>query len=424
MFGAIGACHASAQRGTPDPAFENVPFDQWLTQEGQTHFHWSVKVAHAELSFHQRLTSSIDIQLDGQDLDSRRHDGELLLLIQITDPEGIRYQEHGSIDLSKLDVNVKEANLNYSQSAFFLPGEYQLAVGVLDKKTGDHNTIQSQFHIAPSPNGFLREAWQSLPAVEFLGNDVSPQSWYLPYIKGHLQWASALHSPAQVNVIMNVAPSVPVYGSRRAPSSDLPALLPSLKVITQTGSASISEHVALLDLSRRHTVFDQTEVTDLDWHRLKASLEEANTASIDLHSLSGRQEEAQYFVSEVRRLLRASTDKPCVLVILTKPVSFDSGEDLEKISLEALPSCRVIYIRYHPAPEEMRPMGTRMGGRGGRRSPMNGPMMRPSQEPFDQLAATLKPLSPKVIDVESPEQMTKALSEIQKALLKSDESSR
>lgn len=96
-----------------DPEFENIPFDHWLTEQNQPHFHWSVKVAHAELSFHQRLISSIDVQLDGQDLDTRRHDGELLLLIQITDAAGIRYQEHGSIDLSKLDVNVKDANLNY-----------------------------------------------------------------------------------------------------------------------------------------------------------------------------------------------------------------------------------------------------------------------------------------------------------------------
>jgi hypothetical protein len=45
---------------------------------------------------------------------------------------------------------------------------------------------------------------------------------------------------------------------------------------------------------------------------------------------------------------------------------------------------------------------------------------RPLQD-FDQLEATLKPLSPKVFDVETPEQMTRAIAEIEKALLTSGE---
>jgi hypothetical protein len=173
----------------------------------------------------------------------------------------------------------------------------------------------------------------------------------------------------------------------------------------------------LLDLSRRKTVFDQSEVQDLDWPRLKTSLGEANTASIDIHSLSDRHEDAQFFVSEVRRLLRAGEDKPCVLVVLTRPVAFDSGEDLDPISLEALPACRVFYIRYHIAPQFVR-VGPQMGMRGRRSRMGNDPMMggRNPQEVFDQLERTLKPLSPKVMDVETPAQVTKALAEIEKAL--------
>jgi hypothetical protein len=124
----------------------------------------------------------------------------------------------------------------------------------------------------------------------------------------------------------------------------------------------------------------------------------------------------------VRKVLRASDkpDKPCVLVVLTNPVAFDSGEDLAPISLEALPACRVIYIRYHAPAERVRPVD-RMGGRG-RGGRMGGGMGRTqrSQEIIDQLEATLKPLSPKVFDVETPEQMTKALAEIEKALLASN----
>jgi hypothetical protein len=54
-----------------------------------------------------------------------------------------------SIDLSKLDENIKAANLEYSQRAFLLPGEYRLAVAILDTATGEHSTRQAQFRVAP-----------------------------------------------------------------------------------------------------------------------------------------------------------------------------------------------------------------------------------------------------------------------------------
>jgi hypothetical protein len=50
---------------------------------------------------------------------------------------------------------------------------------------------------------------------------------------------------------------------------------------------------------------------------------------------------------------------------------------------------------------------------------MGGPMTRnrPPEDVVDQLEATLKPLRPKVFDVETPEQTTRALAEIEKSLL-------
>jgi hypothetical protein len=420
LLSAAFVAQPSGQHGTLDPAFEKVPFDQWLGERDQARFRWTARVSRAELSFHQRLMARVEIRLDGRDLETRRGDGKLVFLIQITDRDETRYQDHGSIELGKLDENIKAANLEYSPRAFFLPGDYRLAVAILDTATGEHSTRQAQFRVAPPQHDLLRDAWRDLPPVEFIGNQESPDSWYLPDIHGRLQWAASVHSPARVNVILNVAPSLPAPGSRRTQSGDLAALLPTLKAISQTGSSSLSAHVELLDLARRRTVFHQDEVHDLDWPRLKAALGEANTASIDVHSLSERHRDAQFFVSRVRSLLRAS-EEPCVLVVLTKPVAFESGEDLEPVSLEALPTCRVVYIRYRAPLQPGPPLGRQMGRRGGGPR-MGGPMTRnqPPQDVVDQLEATLKPLSPKVFDVERPEQMTRALAEIEKTLLTSD----
>jgi hypothetical protein len=417
LSAALVASQASDKRGALDPAFEKIPFDQWLGERGQPHLRWTAKATRAELSFHQRLVVRVEIAVDGRDLETRRGNGELMMFVQITDGDGTRYQNHHSVELNKLTENVKAANLDSSFQAFILPGDYRLAAAIQDTATGEHSTIQAKFRVAPPQEDLLRDAWRHLPPVEFIGKEESPDSWYLPAILGRLEWAAAVHSPARLNIILNVASSVPAPGSRPSPSGEMAALLPTLKAFSETGSSSVSEHVEVLDLARRRAAFHQDEVNSLDWPGLKASLGEANTASIDVHSLSERHHDAQFFVSEVRRLLRAS-DKPCVLVVLTKPVAFESGEDLEPVSLEALPACRVIYIRYSAPTERVRPFDPRMGGRG-RGGRMGGPMSRGQISPsaLDQLEATLKPLNPKVFDVGSPEQMTKSLVEIERALL-------
>ncbi len=405
---ASAALHAS---GIADPAFSRIPFDDWLTQHTDSHIHWTAAVAHAQLSFHQRLISQIEVAVDGRDLEARRKDGELVSFFQITDREGTRYQGHGAIQLSKLDENIKAASVQSDQRAFFLPGEYQLAVVLFDTGTKEHTAIQTKFRISGASSAFLSDAWKGLPSVEFIMDKESPDSWYLPDIQGQLDWGRNVQDAIHLDVLLNVLPA-----SRRTPSEGLPALLPTLKVLVQGGP--FSEQTELLDLSRQKAVF-QSDAKDLEWPKLKAALGDSNTASIDVHSLSQQHQEAQFFISQVRRLLRAAEgtgNKPVVLVILSTAVAFESGEDLSPISLESLPSCRVFYIRYRAAPERgLNPYAPQMGGRG-RGMRMGGPMGRRPVElnVIDQLEATLKPLNPKLFDVETAEEITRALAEIQK----------
>ncbi len=413
----------AAQRGALDPAFERIPFDRWLSEPGQASFRWTASVSRAELSFHQRLMARLDVRVDGRDLQNRRGHGQLVFFIQFADRDGIRYQDDGAVELSQLDKNVKATDLEYSLPAFFLPGEYRFAIAILDTATGEHSTRQGQFRVpGPRHDNFLMEWWRDLPPVELIGKEAPADDSYLPGIHGRLQWAAAVHSPSRLDVVLTAAPSLRPPGLHST-EGDLSALVPTLKVLSETGSPSVSEEVELLDLARRRSVFHQSEVHDLDWRGLKASLTEANTASIDVHSLSDRHRGAQFFVSQLRRVLRAS-QPPSVLVVLSKPIIFESGEDLEPISLEGLPACRVVYIRYGAPAPFLRAFDRGMHGRG--LGPMSGPipdaagggpMGRISAQVVDQLEPTLKPLNPKVFDVETPEQMTKALAEVEQLLL-------
>jgi hypothetical protein len=403
----------SSQQGKLDPAFDSIPFDQWLSERPQSSLRVSVSVSHPELTFHQRLEASVQLEVDGKDLENRRR-GELIFYVQITARDGSRYRNHGSLDLTKLDENIKAANIQYSYRAFFLPGDYNLAIAIVDSGSSDRTVSQGHFRIAALPQDTFAAEWRDLPPVEFISVAESPDSWYLPNVKGRLQWAGSELKPTRLNIILTIAPSVTLPGSRATPSGGLPALIPTLKVLSQPASPALSESLEVLDITRHRAVFKQEEMRGLDWRGMKRSLGEANTASIDVGSLADSHHDAQFFVSEVRRLLRDSP-QPCELVVLSTSIAFAAGEDLEPISLEALPPCKVTYIRYH-APRPAVNMFDRPPGRFGRGGRMDGPIARPRSTPeaIDKLAATLKPLNPKVIDVDSPEEMNHALSEIQK----------
>lgn len=405
-----------AQSGSKlDPAFKDVPFDQWQGEQ-QAKFKWSARIGRPELTFHLRLEAMIGFTVDGRELETRRNDQQLLLLFQITDSSQNRYQGHAELDLTKLDKNVKAAELQYVQRAFLLPGDYDLAAALVDKASGEHAILREHFKVTWPTSGFLSEAWGKLPPVEYIRDEPSPDGWYLPDIRGQLRWAETLEEHKRLNVLLNIAESAPAFGTRKTPGEGLQVLLPTLKAFGESGSEQLEERTEVLDLARHKTVFhgDVAE-SGLDWSSLKAGLGDANTASIDVHALADRQQDAQFFVGEVRKVLRAS-DKPSVLVVLATPVAFEKGQDLDPISLESLPACRVFYIRYEGdfrGAMERNPQQN-MGMR--RRGGMGMGRGEVPHAPIDQLENTLKPLNPKVFDVQTPDQLVHAFIEIRKAI--------
>jgi hypothetical protein len=101
-------------------------------------------------------------------------------------------------------------------------------------------------------------------------------------------------------------------------------------------------------------------------------------------------------------------------------MEFLPGEDLRPIEADRPADCPVFYIRYYPPVprREVVYAGRRGGfgrGMGGGRSGMEGPagqMRAERSDTVDQLEKTLKPVSPRVFDVSTPEEMRKALAEI------------
>jgi hypothetical protein len=415
---------AGTGAGWPDPEFEKVPFGQWLSGGPQTSLRWSERVLPVILSVHQRQLARIQVQLDGAEAAKRRGEGELIFYFQLTDTQGRIYQDHTSYDLEKVEVGLKSQDLVCTESVFVLPGDYSVAVAIYNTATKEHSIKKDKLHVAPLKTDPLPDAWRNLPAAEFVEPTDPPDRWFLPRIQGKLNLPLAPRHPLRIDVVANLTPSEVGGRSFGVQDRNFSFLFPSLKVISQVEAVDSTMNVSLLDISRRKVVFKQPAEGGLDWERIKSGLSNATSASIDVKSLADRRHNAAFFVKEIARRVAPTQDgeePPRVVIVLSGPMVFGTDQDLQGIELRRPPDARVYYIRLQtvqsirPLPDEQ-PYGRRRFGGGGSfpgRERRPDEVVEPPLNPrADQLEPMLKPLDPRLFEVNNADQFRKALAAI------------
>ena len=400
-----------APRDGLDRAFADLPFEQWLAGGQQARIVWGVSVSRPHLSAHQRLRAEVDVRVDGAELARRRGEGQLLILVQISDHQGRRYQNHMSMDLAKTEAGVSKQDVISTFTAFVTPGDYRVTAALYDTASHEHCLKQLRLDVPPLRNDPLPGAWLDLPAVEYLPVADPPDSWYLPSL-ACLRLPMKARSPVDIDLIVNLTPSESATHAPEMRTLNLSVLVPALKVISEVNAPGVRLNAELLDLSRQHVVFHQNDVHVLDWAAMRTALAPSQAATIDLQSLERHRQSAAFFVAEVARIIAATRGQPRhALIVLSGPLTFGTKVDLDPIAIDPPPDCRVFYIRYHsfqtaPAPG---PSVTGPPHRWSSRRWGDFPGADPQALQFDQLESTLKPLAPQLFDVDSPEAFRKAL---------------
>jgi hypothetical protein len=403
LFIGFAASRLLAEGGFSDPAFSQIPFDQWLSQPDNSHMHWSARVSETELSAHQRLTARVFVEVDGAELAKRRGAGQFLVLVQVNDEKGQTWQNHQEVDLEHIEAGIKSSDAVFSQLFFALPGDYRVAIAIFATATEEHSILKRKLHVSALRNDPLPDAWRDLPAVEFFSPSMPPDNWYLPSIEGKLHLAVATHEPVHVSLVVNLTAAERLTGSARVQNRNWSVLLPATKVLSQVDWGNATFSLALLDLSRRRVTYQQGDTQELDWSKAGASLLEVNPGVIDVKSLENRKHSAQFFLDEIRRRIGKSKGSP-VVIVLSSAVEFEPGQEIRPLTLDTSSGARVFYIRYQPL----------MPVTFSRRPRPNGTLAaRPEfVAPIDQLAPLLKPLDPRLFEVATPEQFRKALAAI------------
>jgi hypothetical protein len=359
--------------------------------------------------------------MDGNELARRRGKGQLLMLVQLHDREGHVYQTHQSVDLQLVKEDTGSSNVFYRQAVFLTPGDYQISVAIFYTATGEHSAKQIPLHVSPLKNDALPASWQDLPAVEIPNAIGSPDDLFLPNVTGRLFLPVKTRRPVRIELMLNASPvsAGEPSGMEQSSNKSLAGLIPALKAMAFMDARNGTLNVSVLDLTTQKVIFRQDAVHDLNWAKLKPALMDAKPNSIDVHALENRQQNAQFFLTQVRERIDVVTPKAGltetlpILIVLSGPMAFDSGDNLHPLEIDHNPDAKVFYVRYHSTglpPANPFLAGPRLGGR----TPLsrsNGIPQKMS-EPQDELERTLKALRPRLFDVYTPEQFRKALRNI------------
>jgi hypothetical protein len=420
------AVTAFGQQGLPDPVFDRIPFEQWLKGDGDAHIRWTMEVLRSRLSVHQRLGVILSVRVDGTEFVKRKGSGQMVVFLEVRDRDNHVFRTHRALHFDELKNPGELSAVSFDQYTFILPGDYQVAAAVLDTGSNEHALKKTKLHVPELVHDPLPGSWRNLPEVEFVTVSNPPDSWYVPEISSRLNLPVQNERPVRVEVVVNESPTeLATRRVGRAMMRNMGNLIPALKVLSQMEIRNGSINVTLLDLERRKVSFNQEQIGKLDWPRLRAALLDNDPNQIDVHALENHEQNAQFFVSEIRKRLETTesngdvplgltADPVRVLIVLSGPMAFPKGQDLRPIEATPEPGSRVFYIRYLPPPPGFMggPPPDGMRPRARLPSAPNAPGPVRGAPTADSLARTLKPLAPRTFDVTTPIEFRNALAAI------------
>lgn len=410
----FGALTLLGRQGLPDPAFDRIPFDEWRAgvrgERQEARFRFSLHLFPSQLTVHQRLGLLVATQIDGGEFVKRSAPGQIVVFLEIRDRLGHAYRVHRAMAFDGLARPARVSSVNFDQSVFIKPGDYRVTSALYDTETKEHSIRQAALHVGELSHDPLPDSWGDLPAVEFLSSHEPPDSWYRPEISSRLRLPVQTAEPVKVEVVVNESQSeMATFRPGRANRRNLGSLIPALKVLSQLDLRNGSMNVTLLDLERRKASFSQENVGTLDWAGLRSALLENDPNRIDVHALEHHEQNAQFFVSQIKSRLERDHMAHKVLIVLSGLMAFAKGQDLTPIEATAAPGTLVYYLRFYPP--RIGP-STDFSGRGGRGP---GPDRMPPGRGGnyqDSLVGMLKPLAPRRFDITSPEDFRAALAAI------------
>ena len=402
MLWVVFACpmvlSSEAEDPTVDAKFAAVPYEEWVKAGARAELPWHTRITAPELTLHERLASRVQVDVDGNELLKRCCEGEEVALLEIHDQQGRTYRNYAAKSLKDVQPGFSGVVIDLSWQVFLLPGDYEVAIALYYSGRAGHSLVKERLHVAELKRDPLPDAWRGLPSVEFC--DPQPEGineFVLPNIRGRLNLPAAASHSLHLGVVENVTP----YPSQRRHTKDYMAwlgnLLPILKTLGQVDVRKGTMDISLLDFTRSRAVFEQqvAEREGISWGDLRSALA-ANPANlVDVHDLPGQEHFGDFFESIISTKLASRNDDEATRVLIVISGRMDLGNKRPiAIPIATGGKFEVFYLRCDL--ENRVPRTTWLYGREIQQNRIA------IERLVDGVGDALKPVKPRVFEIDSP----------------------
>jgi hypothetical protein len=189
--------------------------------------------------------------------------------------------------------------------------------------------------------------------------------------------------------------------------TNMSLLIPALKVLSQMDVRNGSIDIAFLDLTQRRVTFEQHDVRDPDWQKMRKLLLDVRPGLVDVRDLKSRAKMQEFFRDEVRRRLTVAdpqgAEPPVQIVIaLSGPAFLHEQEAPDPSEKPGNADSRLFYVRFQvkvvPAP--------------GPRKRRAAASPAPTALPMDDLERAVEPFDTQVYEATSAARFRAILAEV------------
>jgi len=395
--GLLAARPGGAQENAPEPAPGDpaLPLDEWVQAGPIQQIPWEVRVSSPYLRTDQRLAVNFRVRLEPKALNPLGPHHDLFWLVRVQDPSGA-WLNSDEPARNTLDRPLTENNeLNFQVSALFRPGQYRAVVLLYDRVTDKRSLEIHDVEVPPLRPEPLPEAFRNLPPVEFLTTVSGWDAYYQPELKGKLWLPLATRRPLDIEILVNFSPTKQ-YSGRLVPYYlNIEQMTGALKPLTELRPTNGTVRVTGFDLNARRVIFEQENLTELDWPRLRAAVAARNPRVVSVEELASNKQTAAFFRDLLAERLRAGAGRRTpadpktqapphrVFIVLSSYILFPQGTDLTRVKAPPDCDCRVYYLRF-----------------------------RLWRADWDELGGVMKRLKPRRFEIRSPRDLRRAIATI------------
>ncbi len=366
--------------------------EPWLRAPDQRQIPWHIKVMPPRLGFEMRQLVVVRATVPAKELQQASEQRQLVMVLRVADQAG-RWLEPGQATHYELKQAIaKNSELEFSATLFLRPGQYTIAAVLYDDVLHQHNVAHLKVTMPPLKDDPLPGLDAKLPVAEFV--DFEP--WLTEYdSKPQLVLPVGSSHPLLVDVMINFSPSAQYTGRTWAYKNNLAVMLRTALVLSQLRAQNGCVRFTGLDVLGMKVLFDRIETDNIFWDRLVERARSVSSAVVDVSTLSAQKETASFFRDQLRRMIATSSDgctsllpdehPDHVFIVAGSDMMFPRGNHVEGVdSSPQQCGCRVFFLH---------------------RQILIG-------QEFDELHRILKPLEPRSLSLDSPQDFRKSLAKI------------